>query len=276
MPFFVIGHPLRTLEHMLSIITRKRPLPRLLMHHGRRRLDLDIAQYIFHGHGDGMLCVRCQGYLGLPGGEVVFAFDLILLGTIDNDSDPSDLTQSILSGAAYGQLGFFGGGNHVGKDNARFRRLLIFHGVDDETSTHTPHGHHHFFDGIGTAGRSATHGEALPRLNMPILGGKGAIVELVLPIGDADAGAGGNAGKRNRAALNKLTWGNAILRCKAKAVGCGDGLWLWIGFWLGVRSWVWVTTGIARLIVVTGRRLTRRWLVRFGLGVAATAATTGR
>src|SRR5690625_6825115 len=88
-----------------------------------------------------MLCVRCQGYLGLPGGEVVFAFDLILLGTIDNDSDPSDLTQRILSGAADGELGIFGGRDYVGEDNARFRRLFIFHGGDDKTAAHRSEEH---------------------------------------------------------------------------------------------------------------------------------------
>src|SRR5690625_4992283 len=111
---------------------------------------------------------------------------------------------------------------------------------------------------------------------MTIFGGKASITEFVLTIGDADTGGDGNTAKGNRVALNQLTWDNVLLRRKAKAVGDGDGLWLWIGFWLGVRSWVWVTTGIARLIVVTGSRLAGRWLVRFGLGVAATAATTGR
>src|SRR5690625_5154894 len=204
------------------------------MHHRSSRLGLNIANFIFHRHGDGMLCVRCQGYLGLPGGEVVFAFDLILLGTIDNDSDPSDLTQRILSAAADGELGIFGSRDYVGEDNARFRRLFIFHGGDDKTASHATNGHHNLFGGVRALRRSGPNGEALARLNMAIFGGKASITEFVLTIGDADARGGGNAGKRNRAALNKLTWGNAILRCKAKAVGCGDGLWIGLWLWIGL------------------------------------------
>src|SRR5690625_1945895 len=102
------------------------------------------------------------------------------------------------------------------------------------------------------------------------LGGKASITELIFTIGDADARGSGNAGKSNRIALNQLTWGNALLGRKAKAIGSGYGLWL------RLRNGLFVTTGIVRFIVVTRGGLTRRWLVRFGLGVAATAAATGR
>src|SRR5690625_7415918 len=99
------------------------------------------------------------------------------------------------------------------------------------------------------------------------LGGKASITEFVFTIGDADARRCGNAGKSNRIALNQLTWGNALLRRKAKTIGSGYGLRL--------RLRLCVTAGIVRLIVVTRGGLTRRWLVRFGFGIAATAAAAG-
>ena len=55
------------------------------------------------------------------------------------------------------------------------------------------------------------------------LGGKASITEFVFTIGDANGGRSGNAGKRNGVALNQLTWGNALLRRKAKAIGSGYG-----------------------------------------------------
>src|SRR5690625_7928057 len=98
---------------------------------------------------------------------------------------------------------------------------------------------------------------------MASLGGKASITELIVSIGDADARRRGNDGKGNGVALKQLPWGNALLGRKAKAIGRGYGLRLC------------VTAGIVGLIVVTRGGLTRRWLVRFGLGVAATAAATG-
>src|SRR5690625_7299623 len=99
---------------------------------------------------------------------------------------------------------------------------------------------------------------------MTIFGGKASITEFVLTIGDADTGGDGNTAKGNRDALNQLNWDNVLLRRKAKAVGDGDGFRLWL--WLRFRLRCVVIARIVRLIVVARGGLTRRWVVRLGLG----------
>src|SRR5690625_2643242 len=109
---------------------------------------------------------------------------------------------------------------------------------------------------------------------MTIFGGKASITEFVLTIGDADTGGDGNTAKGNRVVLCQLTRGAVRLRRTATAVGDGGGFRRWLRPRFRLRFVV-----IARIVWLTvGARggLTRRWRVRCGLGVAATAAATRR
>src|SRR5690625_195143 len=224
------------------LIIRKRLIPLLLMHHRSSRLGVNIAMLIFHGHGDGVFGTRSQGYLCLPGGKVIVGFNLVLFGAIDNEGYMTHLAQRILSGAADGELGIFGSRDYVGEDDARCRRLAIFHGADDKTAAHPAYGHHNLFGGVRALRRIGPNGEALLWLNTTILVRIVTITEFVLTIGDADARESGNAGKGNRVALNQLTWGKPFLRRKAKAVGCGYGVRLW----LVIDAWAAAATAAGR------------------------------
>src|SRR5690625_5648581 len=96
------------------------------------------------------------------------------------------LAQRILSGAADGELGIFGGRDYVREDDARCRRLAIFHGADDKTAAHAAHGHHDLFGGVRALRRRGPNGEALRWLNTNILIRLVTITEFVLTIVEAD------------------------------------------------------------------------------------------